>query len=478
MSEERATKLQGTRLLHAASQRGDQSPARVIGPQLITSLLRIIRVAEMFAVSHAQTAQAAEELALWLASQCMGLQVDALTLLITDTNLFLNGMPIRLDEQSYARSVTLRATILSSGFNQLRLIDGLNSVELIAFLTALRAGADALHALALPHLKLGVESQLPAAASDAAQDERREVLALYSTAIIKCASYFEQLRTDPTASARYVKRAMQQLTDRFAQHRYVFIGLINMRLVPPQDFVHAVHTALYAMFIANELGFDRADVVRVGMTAITQDIHRITHPNAPTLPPTVGEAEHFNTNMASVSTLSQIGVSDVLSALRLVTGYERGFSHLKHLPPAWYKEERRPHLLTRIIELAKHYDLFVQGLDDTPGLSPDMALQTIMMQAGIHYDPDLARLFINILGIYPVGSQVTLSTDERALVVRSPAIGQSQTARAIAHRPVVRLHTTGRLLDLSSDEHRAIRIVALLNPQDALETHPGAFAFF
>jgi hypothetical protein len=42
----------------------------------------------------------------------------------------------------------------------------------------------------------------------------------------------------------------------------------------------------------------------------------------------------------------------------------------------------------------------------------------------------------------------------------------------------VRLHTTGRLLDLSSDEHRAIRIVALLNPQDALETHPGAFAFF
>lgn len=476
------TTLKNTRFLQEATGGAEQSMSRMIGPTLVTNMLRLLKTGEMFAVEHAQTRQAAEELVVWLAAQHEAFNEDTLSLQLTDTSIFLNGQLIKMDEHQYARSIPLRTAFLAINFNQIQLMRGLVAGELIALLLMLREARQGQQGMAerfeQPHLRLSLAGKAAEEEAPEEEDARREILSLYAGLLIKTATYFQQLRRISNPSARFVKRFVQKITDHFGAHRHVFIGLINMRLVPGQDFVHAVNTALYAMFLAHEIGMDRLDVVRVGMTSITQDIHKLRqHIEEPdSISP--GQDAHFTVNMTSVTMLSEMGVSDVLSALRLVTGYERGFPYQRPLPPAWYREERRPHLLSRIVELARHYDIFVQGLDGQRGLSPDMALQAIMLKTGAHYDPDLARLFINIIGIYPVGSQVLLSTGERALVVRSPTVGDSHTAQAVAHRPVVRLNATGRLLDLSLDEHRAVRIASLLEGAEALEDHPGAFAFF
>ena len=97
---------------------------------------------------------------------------------------------------------------------------------------------------------------------------------------------------------------------------------------------------------------------------------------------------------------------------------------------------------------------------------------------GSHYDPMLTKLFINLVGVYPVGEIVLLSTGEQALVIRSPAIAESQKNKSVAHRPTVRmLDGSERILDLSAEEHTSIRILKILDREEA-KSQPGAFFFF
>ena len=63
-------------------------------------------------------------------------------------------------------------------------------------------------------------------------------------------------------------------------------------------------------------------------------------------------------------------------------------------------------------------------------MSPDRALGYMFDRAGKDYDPTLIKVFINILGLFPVGTLLRLDTDELALVVSSPS-------RDFSKRPLV-----------------------------------------
>jgi HD-GYP domain-containing protein (c-di-GMP phosphodiesterase class II) len=76
--------------------------------------------------------------------------------------------------------------------------------------------------------------------------------------------------------------------------------------------------------------------------------------------------------------------------------------------------------LSRVLAVADHYDTLVHGLMDNPGLSAKGALGKMFQQAQLGlFDRDIVAHLIHLLGIYPVGSPLTLNTGEKAMVVES-----------------------------------------------------------
>ena len=77
-------------------------------------------------------------------------------------------------------------------------------------------------------------------------------------------------------------------------------------------------------------------------------------------------------------------------------------------------------LYTRIISIADVYDSMTSGrvYAKTPR-APDVTLRTMMEEAGKSFDPILLKVFINMLGIYPVGSVVLLDSGEVGVVMKS-----------------------------------------------------------
>ncbi len=475
-----STKMQTTAFLNDAKRDVDESMVREVGPRIVTDILRLLKNAELFGPEHNHVTSISQELCVYLDATLQERHDDAYSLQLTDTNIFINGQLIKFPEDQFTRSISLRMMFLAYSVNQITFMRGISAAEFSELFKALKHVKEnknaSLEGFTQPHIQLrgAVHRQLDSTVSD---DVRREVIELYAGLVIKCSQYFHQLRHSSTVSARFIKRVVQKCAAKFPEHRHVFIGLINLKLIKGQDFVHAVNTAMYAMCIAQELGLERSELVRIGMTAITQDVDRVLQDVEDEPIGELGDQSHFKTNMTSVTTLSQMGAKDVLSALRLVTSYERGFPYNKPLPAEWYNEELRPHLLSRIVEIARHYDLLLQGTQDRTSLTADIALQNISEQMGRHYDPRLTKLFINLIGIFPVGEIVLLSTGERALVVQSPSLGESQANKSVAHRPTVKLLDGERLMNLSLPEHQAVQIVKIV-PAEEVDDRPGAFFFF
>ena len=54
---------------------------------------------------------------------------------------------------------------------------------------------------------------------------------------------------------------------------------------------------------------------------------------------------------------------------------------------------------------------------NSPEISPDRVLATMLMGSGKEFDPIILKVFINMLGGYPLGTLLKLDTGELGLVV-------------------------------------------------------------
>jgi HD-GYP domain-containing protein (c-di-GMP phosphodiesterase class II) len=122
-------------------------------------------------------------------------------------------------------------------------------------------------------------------------------------------------------------------------------------------------------------------------------------------------------------------------------------------------------LFSKIVSIADTFDALSSGrVYIRKSIPPDEVLRKMMYQMTIKFDPFLLKLFANVIGIYPAGTLLRLSTDELVVVSESNPDNLS--------RPKVRIigNKAGPLkeyvdLDLSHPENEHRRIVRIIDPQ-------------
>jgi len=76
-------------------------------------------------------------------------------------------------------------------------------------------------------------------------------------------------------------------------------------------------------------------------------------------------------------------------------------------------------LIGRIVAIADCYDAMTASrVYHRVPCSPENTLQFMLEQSGKAFDPTLLKMFINTVGIYPIGTLVLLDTNELAVVVQ------------------------------------------------------------
>ena len=78
---------------------------------------------------------------------------------------------------------------------------------------------------------------------------------------------------------------------------------------------------------------------------------------------------------------------------------------------------------SRIVSLVDQYDAMTSSrVYSRIPMTPDKALSIMMERAGTQLDPLLFKFFINMVGVFPIGTLVMLDTKELGIVYESDVV--------------------------------------------------------
>jgi len=118
---------------------------------------------------------------------------------------------------------------------------------------------------------------------------------------------------------------------------------------------------------------------------------------------------------------------------RIIVGYE----HHQHYDGAGYPqqlaEKTGMDLFSAIIAIADNFIALTSDRPHRRAFLPDEALKIMVAQAGAKFHPQLLKVFVNMLGIFPLGTLVQLSSGDSGVVIFN------NPDPALAFRPRVKM---------------------------------------
>ena len=377
-----------------------------------------------------------------------------------DRMLFLNQVKLKLTSEEYALAGDLFDFLHQRGMGGFSIEGRLDAAAVRQLLEILVYAPPAersferikarLRATGLPvqvNRTLGARKR---GEMDAAMERRLYTFATYSKLVV----LFRGLLTDDGQHEirrrflmRKTTRTVQALVDVCLEDDHTFLGLSAVKSSEAYAPHHAVNTAVLAISLGDKVGLGKVELADLGLAALFHDIGmRATAPDLEKAGP-LSEQERRDLErhpLRSVEKLLEEPSFGKSVLRRIVVAFE----HHGGVDGGGYpKLGRRPHLFSRIVAIAAAYDALTTTRPWRKAFLPDEALGLMLADAGKRFDPALLKVFVNTLGLYPVGTVVRLSTGELGVVAYSGVEGDRAT------RPMVALLGTdgrpGSLVDLS-----------------------------
>jgi putative nucleotidyltransferase with HDIG domain len=274
---------------------------------------------------------------------------------------------------------------------------------------------------------------------------------------------------------RKAKRLIRDAAIALTQDDSVLLGLANIKNYGESLFNHSVNVAIYAIAIGRRIGISQKHLSHLGLAGLFHDIGKIKIPKE-----VLFKSERLSPEELAILQSHPIFGAEILMrmkewdelATRMVTGALE--HHLKYDLTGYPKltRKRKSSLFSRIIALADFYDFLVRPMiTHRLPYASDKIFGFMLERSGKDFDPALVKVFINLIGIFPVGTLVLLNTNEIGIVTRIQ--GDSEPI----DRPEVCLlyysegdYRKGKVVDLKekdemTDEYKRT-IVKTLNPNE------------
>lgn len=244
-----------------------------------------------------------------------------------------------------------------------------------------------------------------------------------------------------------VKRAVQGIVDAILTDSASMIGLTTLRDFDEYTFVHSVNVCILSVALGRRLGLSKIQLLDLGLAALLHDIGKSRIPLE--LLNKRGQLEPSERLI-----LQTHAWQGVLALFALPNGGVRpwrsmtaAYEHHMRTDLSGYPKVARPRklsLYSKIISVADGFDAATttRVYQDSPWTPADV-LRGMRDNPRLGLDPVVVKAFINLTGIYPVGTVVVLDTFELAVVLAA-----NPDATALS-RPLVRIlmDDRGNLLD-------------------------------
>jgi HD-GYP domain-containing protein (c-di-GMP phosphodiesterase class II) len=424
---------------------------RRVGRTFILAVYSAVRAIKLYPVENAVVQKSLEDLAA-VGNEIVGREGE-LEFRASGEFIFINATRLRLDLENYASFSHLLALFRASGVGGITVAAGAAPRDWLVLLSLLQApGAEdpatrreqlvaklAGASVAVFELSAPSETEDDPEVREQAKEAAKRT---YSESIAATREVINSVRLGRSPNLKKIKRAVQGIVDQILNDQTSLLGLTTIRDYDEYTFTHSVNVCIFSVALGRRVGLSKLQLYELGLAALFHDVGKSRVP-VEVLQKSGALSDADWRAIAShpwlgVLALFQMRGQQELPYRAMVVAYEH---HMKRDLTGYPRpvRERALSIFSKIVAVADGFDAATtRRVYQTTPLSPADVLAEMRDNANRGMDPVVVKSFINLTGIYPVGTLVVLDTFELGLV---HAVNPSPEALS---RPIVRVVSDDR----------------------------------
>lgn len=422
--------------------------------QLLLALINTIQTAKIYSPSHPQFSESVNSL--W----------ETLNRYLQEKNEFILGLvgqELCLEDQIFfelsEKAQSFVHFLKERGIEKITFSLGLKREELQKFIEFLldpqtKTSPDIprqLNLLGLAHIQVG-KLQAPTETALTLIEKKAKFIPQYFSALQLVSSVIEKIMIKQELEVVDLQFAALTLLESFSGSYLDLVSLAEEQEETPARTLHVLNVAVLSMYVGSQIGWPKKVLIDLGVGALFHDLGALLEkkwteaeqPLLTSLPPELRSA-YYGARLL-LEYVRELG------DIPLVIAFE---SHLPfNLDPLIEKgyHLRRPHQISQVVALCDAYDELFHHQLTRKKFSPDKIINSLLQDKEKKYEPQLLDKFVQIIGYWPLGCQVKLSTGWVAQVKKVNPLAPD--------KPLVQITSPSEkvgFIDLATTEEISIR---------------------
>ena len=424
---------------------GGDSYIRRAGRNLIYAYHAALRAIKLYPVENAAVQRALAELTT-LGGEIIRTEGE-LEIRTSGEFIYVNATRLRLDLDNYASFSLLLSLCRRAGLGVQHIDAAATARDWLVFLSLLQSAPGAeepeqrfeMLLAKLDAAGVRVFTLAPPAERDEEDNEKAKERAkrTYAQSVAVTKDLMTAVRFGKSPSIKKIKRVVQGIVDQILNEETSLVGLTAIRDYDEYTFTHSVNVCIFSVAIGKRLGLTKLQLYDLGMSALFHDIGKSRVP-----PEVLNKTDALTDDewrmiaahpWMGVLCMFQLRGAQDLHYRAMIVAHEH---HMKVDLTGYPRPVRSRQLsvFSKIVAIADGFDAATsrRSYQTTP-LNPADVMKELRDNTRRGMDPVLVKAFVNLTGIYPVGTLVVLDTFEFGLVHATNPIAE------MLSRPIIRV---------------------------------------
>jgi HD-GYP domain-containing protein (c-di-GMP phosphodiesterase class II) len=405
----------------------DESAVRRAGRQLILAAYGALRAVKLYPVENVAVQKALAEVT--AQSREMANREGELELRISGEFLFVNETRLRLELDNFASFSHLLSLFRACGIGTLSIAPNVSEKDWLVFFSVLQAPAsdnpeERLEQLRTKLAGASVTTLTPAPPAEQGEGglekAKERAKRTYDQSVVATKELMGSIRMGASPNLKKIKRLVQSIVDQILTEETSLIGMTTLRDYDEYTFTHSVNVCIFSVALGRRLGLSKVQLYDLGMAALFHDIGKSRVPNEilnKTDPLTEDEWRIVaNHPWFGVLALFSVRGAQELPYRSMIVAYEH---HMKADLSGYPRplRSRQMGMFSKIVAVADAFDAATSRRTYQPvPNTPAEVMRELRDNTRRGMDPVVVKAFINLTGVYPVGTFVVLDTFELGLV--------------------------------------------------------------
>ncbi len=280
--------------------------------------------------------------------------------------------------------------------------------------------------------------------------ELEKASATYSEAKQLISNIFNTIKLNRTFNVAEVKGVVTDIVDSILRNPNAMQWLSLIKNKDEYTSEHCLRVCVLSISLGRELGMLESELVDLGISGFLHDVGKVKVPDNVLNKPgkfTSQEFEIMKTHATHGKNIlvSQKGVPPI--------AIDVAFTHHERIDGKGYPQCLAAHQISqfaRIVAITDAYDAITSTRVYKTAQSSLESLRIIFDEKNVHFDGELADMFIKLVGIYPAGHIAELSTGDVGIIIKSTNENRLKP-KILCLTNVKRVPQKERIIDLSKD---------------------------